>query len=684
MVFKSVGSVLLLLLSPVWAAAQGGTSRADTSASSPIEVDYADVFENLRRGDSTIQVLEGNVELHQDSAYIYCDHARIRDENYVKARGNVSIRQNDTISIFADSLEYFADSMIAYLYGEVALVNGEQQLFTKFLRYDLQTKRARYNTRAKLTDGRAQLSSLRGTYDVERRYADFRDSVFVVGDDFNLLADTLGFNTETRTVYFEGPTLIATPESGVYCEDGYYNLGDTTGVFAQRAQVKRGTQRATADTIRYFGSEDLFELEGSASFIDEDQQAQGNRIVYDEAANTTTLAGDASFVQGEQRVRGQRIFYDGGTQTFRTAGGVHISEPPYLLDADSLWYDELSGVAKVEGHVLWQDTLGKRSIVAERVDYRRAGDYVKAYGDRPVFSVLVEGDSLFLSADTLLSFTEPSVAPARGDSPADQQSATDPNSGPVAGSTTNVEAAPRVGTPTNAGAPARSDDTPDSTLTQSDSTLLLVSASAPDSTSSVDSMAALEGLTSPDSVRRLLAYPRVKIYGTNLQAVCDSLAYSGEDSTFTLLGEPLLWSDTSQFSGDTIHIALRNSALHRVSLYSNALIVNSPDEVFFNQVKGRSVDAFFREGTVDYMNVLGNAESVYYLLDELRAYLGVNHVRSARMRLTFLDQELSDIYFYDQVDGDLAPLRAIGERPQLLEGFRWETERRPLSLNDLR
>ena len=681
-VAKILYTLLALALLPAVVAAQlGPGAPAQDTTTRPVIIDFAETFEYIVEDTATIQRLEGEVELRQDSTFIYCDEARIVNDSFVMARGNVVILQNDTINTFADSVEYYAGRQIAYLYGEVVLVNGAQQLFTDTLRYDLAAKRATYWSRAKLTDGESQLSSIRGSYDVEASYATFKDSVFVVREDFNLIADTLNFDTDQSIVYFDGPTVMATPESRVYCEDGFYRLQDTTGRFSQNAQVARGTQRAAADTIWYYGQRDLFVLQGDAKFADGERRAAGQRIEYDERVNRTVLFGDATFREGDKNVAGDRIDYDGNTQTFVSSGQIRISEPPFLLAADSLSFDELSGIAHVRGNVVWRDTATQRSITADFVDYRSEGDYVKAFGGRPVFSTVVEEDTLFMSADTLLTFLEPvpidsaeRVDSALVSLQLDSLSSDSMVVEAQVADTLLTEEAIVIGDS------LRSDLRP---LPLDSVRRTELAGSRSDSSLLADTTQRLALAPSNDSVRLLLAYPTVRIYKSNLQAVCDSLAYNSIDSAFTLYRDPIMWSDTSQFLADTVAIRLSNNQIDRVKLRSKALIVNSPDEQFFNQIKGRTVDVHFAEGEVDRMYVRGNAESVYYILDEAKAYVGLNHVRSARMRMQFTERELSDIYFYDSPAGDLTPLAPVGEQPKLLEDFRWETELRPLGKEDL-
>lgn len=49
--------------------------------------------------------------------------------------------------------------------------------------------------------------------------------------------------------------------------------------------------------------------------------------------------------------------------------------------------------------------------------------------------------------------------------------------------------------------------------------------------------------------RYFTAFHNVKIFSDSLQAVCDSLFYSGKDSTLRLLNKPIVWSQAYQATG---------------------------------------------------------------------------------------------------------------------------------------
>lgn len=601
-VVRQVPVVLLLFLSllfiPAETAAQFPTTKKDTTKTDIVHVDFSDVFENLVIGKDTYRKLLGNVELRQDSVYLYCDTAIILNETQVTATGNVLIQHGDSISVFADSAFYDGRLKTADLYGEVVLLNNNQNLFTDSLHYDLNTRIASFTGGATMTNDTTQLTSRRGYYYVATKDIFFKDDVIVVNPDFSLKADTLQFNTETRIVTFLGPTLISTSEEGkIYCEGGYYDTQNRLAEFTQKPQYVKGAQKATATVIRYDGNKQEYTLDGEAKFEDGAKTATADIIRYDEKNDLTYLTGNAHFVDGKQDIVADAITYDGKRNTYLTKGRSRFSNPPQILEADQLDYDNERGVGVATGSVVWRDTAQKINIFADQADYDKGRDYLKTKGGRPLMIAIVEGDSLFMRSDTLVSQRRDTAA--------------------------------------------------------------------------------------HDSSRLLLAYHNVRIFKRDLQAVCDSLTYSNADSLFHFFQSPVIWSDTSQFTADTIRIRLSKGEIDRIFLHTNAFIINSPDEVFFNQIKGKNITAFFMEKELRRMLVEGNAESVYYALDDRDAYIGVNKTICSEMMLYFGNNKVEEIRFYAQPKADLLPMKQANHNELQMPGFRWITDARPKSKDDI-
>ncbi|MEM1219059.1 MAG: OstA-like protein [Bacteroidota bacterium] len=579
----------------------------DTTKNDQVLVDFADVFEFIQEGDSTVQRLLGNVEMRQDSVYFYGDTAIIVNEVDITAYGNVLIQQGDSLSIFGDSLVYQGENKIADLYGDVVLINKGQKLFTDRLNYDLNTKVATYNTGALLTNDTTQLSSKIGYYFVNQDEAFFKDSVLVVDPDFELRSDTLKFNTKTQVVTFLGPTLITQEDSRIYSESGFYDVRNKAAEFSKNPQYQKEESTAVADTIRYDGQQNLITLDGNAVFDEPERTAKAGEIQYFEDTELTILKGDAFYRSEDQEIQADSITYDKQNEVYSTRGRSFISDPPNLIEADQLDYDKDTGYGLAIGDVIWQDTAQALTIVCAEATYQESSDYLKAFGgrqNRPLLISELDQDSLFMTADTLL-------------------------------------------------------------------------ATRPDSTQM------MQDTVAGDSARLLLAFNDVRIFKSNMQAICDSLSYNSADSIFRLYTNPIMWADTSQLYADTVHIKMADNSIDRVFLYQKSFILNSPDEQFFNQVKGEYITAVFEAEEIRRMEVEVNAESVYYALDEEDAYLGVNQTACSEMTLYVGNNEVERILFLNAPEGKFWPMEKADHKGLQFAGFRWETESRPRNLADL-
>ena len=645
---RKVGNVirlllpLLLFLFPVLLHAQVAPVSQDTSAQEFVNIDGADTLRMLNQGTS--QILVGNVELSQDSIFMYCDSAKLIDEVQVYAYDNVTIQQGDSLAAFSDELDYNAETLLAKLRGNVVLKRGETELYTQRLDYDLATKLATYHTRGRVVSQTTELSSTHGYYYANERKVYFRDSVVVVDDRFEMRADTLMYDLAAERVYFLGPTVIRTDTHRIYCEAGYYDVQLDQAVFAQNAQYKSGERLAAADTIKYFGLNEVYILEGDAYVAEgEFQRAEADRINFFRRQERYLLEGNAYLRDSAQTVRGDTIDYDVKTETIAVSGGrPRISTPPMIIDAERFTTDPETGARVASGRVFWRDTSANIAINAANATYNEATGYLLAIGgagpepgqpgfmgNRPMLTTVQQGDTMWMVADTLVSVQEEKRDTAF-------------------------------------------------TVRELQRDTVLIGDSL-----TINVLTTTDTLVSTDSIRFLSAHHDVRILKSDMQAVCDSLGFNTIDSVLTLYQDPILWQDTSQLTGDTVRIHFRGEALDKVELLRNALVITTPDLVFFNQVKGKRIEAFFDSTSLERTEVKGNAEAIYYILDDAGKYVGVNKTACSAMVLHFRNGGVRKIRFLSAPEGKMEPMQAVNHEAFKLEGFRWEIKRKPLTVEDL-
>ena len=181
----------------------------------------ADFLIHNSSNTSDFDTLIGNVRITQDSMFLFCNKAFVRDKSFVEAIGEVVIIQNDSIQLFADSLIYNDLVGIANLYGEVIVRNGQKQLFTHEAEYDVNKKSAYYEDGATLFNGKTKLISEEGIYNIEEAMAFFRDKITIIDSSTVLRTDTLNYDLEKDIIHIVAPTNMSTDSSDIYFERGF-------------------------------------------------------------------------------------------------------------------------------------------------------------------------------------------------------------------------------------------------------------------------------------------------------------------------------------------------------------------------------------------------------------------------------------------------------------------------------
>jgi len=181
---------------------------------------------------------------------------------------------------------------------------------------------------------------------------------------------------------------------------------------------------------------------------------------------------------------------------------------------------------------------------------------------------------------------------------------------------------------------------------------------------------------SNQTVKLLQVYYNVRFFREDLQGSADSVAYIAEDSVIWLIRSPVMWSKENQLLADTMCMYLKNKQISEIHYIDNASIFA---DVFkqekFNQVKGETMIAYFKDNEIDFVFIDGSAESLYYLQEENRDLIGIQKSTSSQIKVFFSDSEISLIRFYDNVKGKVYPLEQLDS--DRLNGFIWLEEYRP-------
>ncbi len=113
-------------------------------------------------------------------------------------------------------------------------------------------------------------------------------------------------------------------------------------------------------------------------------------------------------------------------------------------------------------------------------------------------------------------------------------------------------------------------------------------------------------------------------------------------------------------------------------VFENGMMINRTKEGFFNQIAGKTINAYFKEGKIDYARVRGQqSESIHYMQDEDSAYIGMNRATGDVIDFYFKNDELKKVLFINDIKGHMYPMNDIPDTERELRNFKWLDKRRP-------
>jgi len=185
--------------------------------------------------------------------------------------------------------------------------------------------------------------------------------------------------------------------------------------------------------------------------------------------------------------------------------------------------------------------------------------------------------------------------------------------------------------------------------------------------------------------KNIMAYYGVKIYNNNIQSICDSLWFSQTQNKIKLYHNPIVWSENSELKGDSIVISTKDSLIDKINIYRNASAIMELDSgQLYNQISGKNMIAYMKEGKLRKTDVNGSAVSIYYPEDEEKTdslttikRMGLNRLESSTLSVYLDSGEVIGINYVNEPVGIFYPMDQIIDKKKFIKNFEWNPALRP-------
>ncbi len=190
----------------------------------------------------------------------------------------------------------------------------------------------------------------------------------------------------------------------------------------------------------------------------------------------------------------------------------------------------------------------------------------------------------------------------------------------------------------------------------------------------------------PDSTKTYVrAFRQVKIYKKDLQGLCDSLTYWLHDSLMTMYNSPILWTNNGQTTAKLIKVITGQKSIKYFELLDKATViqkVDSLDAKKFNQVEGRKIEGFFSNDSIRKLNVIGNAQIIYYVKQK-KHYKGVNKTLCSDLSVWFNSEGVDRATFRNKPESVIYPIADIDDEVLRVKHFNWQEAKKPKTKQDI-
>lgn len=670
--------------------------------------------------------------LHNDT-YLICDTALWNmSSNEIYAISNVKILQDQTV-LTGDRLTYYIDRDLAEFRGTLVQLEDKDRnvLRTEHLDYNTKDSVAVFFNGGSMKDAEGQIIESRtGTYDSKIRTFTFNDRVNMFTDSVFVKSTTIVYDARTNVATFGFDTDTWQDDNMLSANGGWYDRGREIFLFRNNVHGMSDTQEGWADSLYYYRSSKNIELLGNAQVTDttRDVSALAGRIFYTYSLSEVKLTRDPAVIGVMKNAEDQpdTVYFGADTIFARTYMMFQVNESEIkdsksrledlAVDAVQAYRQKAAkeaaeaaakamendpnrpkpnkkqaeetgaasgGAAETSGASETSESEASESSDVSEADEasEKEGDVSKtseseAFGENGDEATdtaeLAEGAlSDSLTAKTLTSAKDSTeIAAGVQASEADSVSHALASLGSAAGALQKP-----------AGRLAHASDS----LSHVADTL---SHSADSLANTADSLTvAADSLSAPKDSTKLnfiTAIKNVKMFRKDIQLACDSLVYNDLDSLVRMYEKPFVWNEGNrQYSADSIYAVIKDRAMQKASLMSNAFIIVKEDSLCFDQIRATEMLAYFdTTGALTRFDALGEANAVFYLQED-SVYATVNKSAAKMLSARFLNGELDKVYYFDAAKNDGYPVAQMTRDERVLKGFDWQIDACPRGKQDI-
>lgn len=347
-------------------------------------------------------LLTGNVRAVHDGVVLTCNKAYYyKNENYIKAFGDVQMVQGDTLFLNGKYAEYNGNVKQAFATGNVVMRSPEMSLVTDTINFDRVKQEAYYNSNGTIVNKENTLKSKSGRYYVTQKKYQFLTSVVLTNPQYVIKSNHLDYYTNSGHSYLFGPSTITGKENFIYTEKGFYDTKKNKAHFVKNSYIKYNDRLIKGDSLYYDRNQEFASATRNVKITDSINKAiikghygevyrnKDSLFITKRASVRTLMEKDSMFIHGKRLV----VTGKQGERVIRGYNNVRFFKTDMSGKCDSLHSDQKRGLTQLIGRpILWN------------FDNQLTGDVMHLIGNNQtekLDSLKVLNNAFIISKDTI-------------------------------------------------------------------------------------------------------------------------------------------------------------------------------------------------------------------------------------------------------------------------------------------
>ena len=154
----------------------------------------------------------------------------------------------------------------------------------------------------------------------------------------------------------------------------------------------------------------------------------------------------------------------------------------------------------------------------------------------------------------------------------------------------------------------------------------------------------------------LFAYGGVVFEQGSFSGAGDSLSWDRKSDEIWLLGTPVVWSEQDEMTSDTVKMVLKQNKPSVMKLIGGANVLSPANDSLDHNISGRNLDAVFKDGKLNQVDVRGNGTVLYYSVHD-NEKMNRNRATCAHIQMLFSGESVTRITLLSNPEGRFEELK---------------------------